>query len=126
METSLFCDSPPSQLSHCYSFSIRIGPLTLICFELSAFASKFKASYNCCKSVERKTLHAAPVDTFYRTLIIFFLTVLPLSLYANPVLALQYAPWHVAQLLGLSEIPLPLHPSEGVGWHHHSITPLQK
>ena len=43
-----------------------------ICFELSAFASKVKVSYNRRKSVVRKTFPAAPVGTFYRTLIIFF------------------------------------------------------
>ena len=67
-----------------------------ICFELSTFGSKVKASYNCHKSVVRKALPAARVDTFYRTTIIFFWTALPLSLYANLALALQFAPRRVA------------------------------
>ena len=49
-------------------------------------------------TVVRKTLPAALVDTFYRTLIIFFLTALPLSLYASLSLAMQSTPWRVAQL----------------------------
>ena len=108
-----------------------VSPLELflscpICFELSAFASKVKASYNCRKSVVRKTLPAALVDSFHRTLIIFFLTVSPLSLYANLSLALQSALWREAELLGLCKIPLLLHPSEGVGRRHPSIRPIQK
>ena len=78
-----------------------------------AFASMVKASYYCHKSVVRKTLLAAPVDT--GLLIISLLTVLPLSLYANLSLPIQFAPWRVAQLFGLYEVPLLLHPSEGVG-----------
>ena len=50
----------------------------LICFKISAFTSKAKASYKCRKSIARKTLPAAPVDTFCRTLIISFFTILPL------------------------------------------------
>ena len=73
-----------------------------ICFKLSTYASKVKTSYNCCKSVVRKTLPAAPVDTFCRTLIIFSFSVLPRSHYANLSLALQSAPCCVTQLLGLS------------------------
>ena len=123
----------PHSPSHLNCPISTVSPLELvvsrsICFELSAFASKVQASYNCRtgKSVVRKTLPAAFVDTFYRTLIIFFLTVWPLSFYANLSLALQSAPWRVAQLLGLCEVPLHLHPSEWVGWHYHSIKPLQK
>ena len=56
---------------------------------------------SCRKSVVRKTLPAAPVDTFYRILIISFSTVLHLSLYANLSLTPQYAPRRVAQRLGL-------------------------
>ena len=97
-----------------------------ICFDLSAFTSKVEASYNRRKSVVRKTLPASPVATFYRTLIIFFLDILPLSLYANLLLALPSLPWRVAELLGLCEGSLFLHPSEGVGWHQPSIKPLQK
>ena len=95
-----------------------VSPLELVlsssaCIELSAFASTVKASYNCRKSVARKTLPAALVYTFYRPLIIFFLTFLPSSIYVNLTLALQSAPWRVAQVLGLCEVPLLLHPSEG-------------
>ena len=91
-----------------------VFPLELVlsrptCFELSAVASKVKASYR--KSIVRKTLPAALVDTFRKILIIFFLAVLLLSLYANLSLALKSAPWRVAQLLGLCKVPLLLHPS---------------
>ena len=98
----------------------------LICFELSAFASKFKACYSCRKPVVRKSLPVSLVDTFYRPLIISFLSVLPLSLYANLCLVLQSTPWRVDQLLGLCKLPLFLHPLEGVGLHHQSIKPFQK
>ena len=37
----------------------------LISFELSVFASKVKAFYNCRKSFVRKTLPTTPVNTFY-------------------------------------------------------------
>ena len=49
--------------------------------------------------------------------------VLPQRLYANLALALALlsALWRVASRLGLCEISLLLHTSEGVGWHHHSI-----
>ena len=121
----------PHSPSHLNRVIITVSLLELffsrpICLELSAFASKVKASYGCHKSVVRKTLLAAPLDTFYRTLIIFFLTALPLIFYPNLFLALQIAPWRVALLLGLYEVPLFLHPSEGVGWHHHLIKPLPK
>ena len=97
-----------------------VSPLELvltrpICFELSAFACKAKDSYSCCYSVIGKNLPAAPMDTFYSFLIVFFLTVLHLSLYANPSLALKSALWPVAQLLGLRDVPLLLHSSERVG-----------
>ena len=55
------------------------------------------------------------MDTFYWTLIISFLTVLPLSLYANLSLALQSASWRVAQLLG-SLRSFFASPSLGRGW----------
>ena len=45
-----------------------------ICFELSAFASKVKAFYSSRKSVLKRFFPAAPVDTFYRILIISFLS----------------------------------------------------
>ena len=64
-----------------------------ICFELSAFASIIKTSYYCRKSVITKPFPAAPVDTFYRTLIISFLTVLPLGIHANQSLALHSGVW---------------------------------
>ena len=86
-----------------------------ICFELSAFTSMVKAFYNCCKSASRKeNSSCSACATFYKPLIIFFLTALFLSLYANLSLALQSAPWHVAQVLSLCEIPLRLHPLEGI------------
>ena len=88
-----------------------------ICFEFSALSSKLKASYNCRKSVVRKTLPTSSVDTIYRTLIISFLTVLFLCLYANLTFALQSAPWSVAQLLGLCEDRLLLHLLKRGGWH---------
>ena len=69
---------------------------------LSAFAFKGKDSYNCHKSVVTKTLAAAPVITFYRTLLIIsFLTALPLNLQSatwRMALALQSATWRKAQL----------------------------
>ena len=91
----------PSQPSHSYSFPEELVLSCPISFELSAFPSMVKAIYYCCKSVVRKTLHAAPVHTFYRTLTISFLPVLPLSLYAILSLALMSVPWRVAKLFGL-------------------------
>ena len=116
----------PHSPSHLNCSVPTVSPFELvlsrpICFELYAFAFKVKATNICRKSVVRKTLLTAPLDTFYRTLIIPFLTVLRLSLYANLSLALQSALWRVAQLLRLGEVPLLLDPSERVGLHHHSI-----
>ena len=61
-----------------------------------------KAIYFCCKPVVWKTPPAVPVDTFYSTLTISFLTVLPLSLYAILSLALMSVPWRVIKQLGVS------------------------
>ena len=87
----------------------------LTCFELSAFASLVKPSYHCLTSVGRKTLSALPVDTFYKNLIISFLTILLSILYANLSLALISAPWRVAKLLGLCEVPMLFHFLEASG-----------
>ena len=103
----------PSQLSRFNSLSGELVLSLPTCFELSAFASMVKAFYYCCKSVVRKHFLAAPVDTFYRTLIISFLSFLWASV--NLSLTLQSAPWHVAWLLGLCKVSLLLHASEGIG-----------
>ena len=81
-----------------------------------------KTIYYSCKLVIWKTLPAAPVDTFYKTLTISLLTVLPLNLYAILSLALMSVPWRVAKLFGLSTIHLLLYPSKGVG----KTTPLNQ
>ena len=73
----------------------------LISFELSTFTFMVKAIYNCCKSVVWKTFPAVPVDTFYRTLTISFLTVLLLSLYAILSLAQVLVPQRVVKVFGL-------------------------
>ena len=77
----------PHSPSHLNCPISTVTPLELvfsrpICFELSAVASKVKAFYSCRKSVVRKTLSAAPVDTFCSASIIFFLAVLLVSLNA--------------------------------------------
>ena len=94
-----------------------VSPLVLVlsrpeCFEISAFASKVKASYNCLKSVLWKTLPSA----------LWTPSTGPLSslswlccLYANLSLALQSPPWRAAQLLGVCEVPLLIYPSERIG-----------
>ena len=101
METSHFNIPPPTSTVPFLQFLrwnwSSHAPYALI----SAVAFKVKASYNRRKSVVRKTLPAALAKTCYKTLIIFFLTVLLLSLYANLSLALQSARWSVAQLLSL-------------------------
>ena len=95
IETSHFHNPLPFQLCCSYSFSEEMGPLT----SHTPYALSFPPSLqwskllHCChKSVVRKTLPAVPVDTFCRTLIIFFLTVCSLSLYAHLSLTLQSAP----------------------------------
>ena len=86
-----------------------------VSFELSSFAFIVKGSYYCRKSAVRKTLSAAPVDTFYRALTVSCLTISPLSLYAIAFWARQSAPWRAVQLLGLCEVSLLLHSSKRVG-----------
>ena len=117
MGSSHFNNPPiPSELSLSYSFSVWIGLLTP--HMRWAFRLRFNGHisyYNCRKLVVRKTLPAAHVNTLYRTLIIFFLTVLPLILYANLSLAQKSAPRRVAQLFSLCEASLLLHLSEEVG-----------
>ena len=81
-----------------------------------------EAIYHNCKSVVQKTLPAVPVDIFYRTLIISFLTVLPLEPLCNSILALMSVPWHVAKLFGLCEVHSLLIPRKGLG----STTPLNQ
>ena len=88
METSPFPLSPP------------ISTVTFLQF------LRWNCSSHAWKVSRQETLPAAPVDTFCRTLIIIFLTVLPLSLNANLSLALQSAPWCVTQLLGLCKVSL--------------------
>ena len=78
------------------------------------FTSMIEAIYYCCKTVVRKTLPAAPVDTFYKSLTIFFLTVLPLIIYATLSLALKSLPWRVVKLFRLCEVCLLLYSSKGV------------
>ena len=121
MELSHFHIHPPISTVPFYSTSGEIGPLTPDM--LQAFHIDFhdKTLY-----YSLKTLPAVPVDTFYKTLIISFLIVLPLNLYANQSLVLQSGPWCVAQMLGIHEALLLLHPSKSVEYYHHSIKPLQK
>ena len=100
-----------------------------LCFELSAFAliaSMVITSYYCPKLAATKTLPAAPVDNFYWTSIIFFLTFLFLRLYANLFLVLQAATWRLAQLLCLCQVHMHLHSLEEARLHNSSIKPLQK
>ena len=116
----------PHSASHLNCPIPTVSLLELVLSHL-AFASTVKASYNCHKSVVRKTLPAALVDTFYRTLLIFFLTVLPLSLYANLSLALQSEPGRVAQNCWVcAKFRCFSILRKGVGWHHPSIKSLQK
>ena len=56
------------------------------------------------------------MDTFYRTLTISLLTVLPLNLYAILSLIVMSVPWRVAKLFGFSI------PQKGLG----STTPLNQ
>ena len=113
IEMSDFHITLPSQLYRSYSFSERI-----ILFSHALNALSFPLWLSWSKHfniIVSKTLPAAPVRTFYRTLIISFLTVMPLSLQVNQSLALKFASRRVAQLLDLCEVPLLLHPSEGAG-----------
>ena len=106
--------SLPSQLSCSYNFSGEIGPLTpnmlwafRLCFHDQTFLLRRKSVINknfSCSACEQYT---------YRTLIISFLTVLPLGIYANLSFALHPGVW--LNCLGLREVPLLLHPSEEVG-----------
>ena len=114
METSHF-HIPRNLNCSVYSFSGGIGTISPMCFELSARASMVKAIYYCCKSGVWKTLTGTLENTFYRTLTISFLTILPLSLYASLFLPVMSVPWRVAKLLGLGGILLLLHLLEGVG-----------
>ena len=105
----------PSQLPRSYSLSGELVHSRFICFELSAFASMVKAFHYCRESVGRKILYAAPVDTFYWSLIISFLS----SLWASMGIYIWFCSLHNGVWLNYWSANfaflLLLHPSKGVG-----------
>ena len=109
--------SHPSQLSHLNSFSKGIGPSKPHMFRAFCIRFQGQSLLRCHKSAVMKTLPAAPVDTFYSTLIISFLAILPMSLYINRACgsnAGSLRSFFASTSLGR------------VGWHYHSIKQLQK
>ena len=115
--TSIYTTKCPKFLRRNFSF-LALFAVSFPVF--AAMATFFFYLHIFTGSVGRRILLVVPVDTLYRTSVIFSSTVLPLNLFVNlslaslSILDLWSTFWGVARLLGLCGVPPRPPPSEGV------------